>query len=99
MNHQSNVSVYSANTSLAPIEREREIQTDRQTERQRQRQRQRQERETETEARQFLFFSMFARESSKRVFNVSFSTGGLGQNLEAQTQPPAAESEPWIIRL
>ena len=28
-----------------------------------------------------------------------FSTGELGQNLKAQTRPPGAESEPWMVGL
>ena len=47
------------------------------------------------QAREFLFFRLPPREASKRVPN----TGERGQNFKAQTRPPGAESEPWMIAM
>ena len=53
-----------------------------------------------SQAREFLFSSMFARESSKRVSILDRETGTKREGSDqAQTRQPGAESKPWIIGL
>ena len=46
------------------------------------------------QAREFPFFPLLLREERNEI---PFLTGELGQNFKAQTRPPGAEPEPWMM--